>query len=1027
MVQLFARVPAALVLLIMPAFVTADDQVRFNRDVRAILSENCFYCHGPENDGRKADLRLDVEDDAKESAIEAGDAEASEMIARVTSDDPDMVMPPPDSDRSLSQEQIDILRRWIDQGAEYEGHWSFVPPERPVPPNSEDESLGAIDRFIREQLIQRGLQHTGSADKETLIRRVTFDLTGLPPTISEIDQFVADDSADAYETLIDDLLSRESYGQRMASDWLDVARYSDTYGYQVDRDRYVWPWRDWVVRSLNENMPYDQFITWQLAGDLLPGATRDQILATTFNRLHPQKVEGGSVPEEFRIEYVTDRTQTVATALMGLAFECCRCHSHKYDPFSQKEYYQLSAFFDNVAEAGLYSYFTPSVPTPTLTLPTPDQESSLKRLSREVLQSETTLEQILTERRPHATERVAKRDFIADEELFASPIKSLEFDQSPTGRNTLVDGVLGKAYRLTGDDAVDTGVGNFQRSQPFSIAIWIKTPDVKDRAVVLHRSKAWTDAGSRGYQLLIEEGKLSWSLIHFWPGNALRIRTTEPIAVDQWLQVTITNDGSSRADGLALFVNGQQAETKIVRDLLTKNITGGGGDSIRIGERMRDRGFTGGSVDRLRVYDRELTRLEIRRLASPAESIDWIANEILDDEQKSLLVDHYLQRIDQQVQGHVDSLTKARQEKCKVQDSLQEIMVMREDATPRESFFLVRGAYDNRGERVQPGTPVALLAFPENAPRNRLGLARWLSDPKHPLTSRVAVNRLWQICFGTGLVRTPEDFGSQGAPPTHPALLDWLAVELVESGWDVKSTLKLIMMSQTYRRSSEHPDRAMLEVDPTNRWLARFPSYRLSAEMLRDNALAVSGLLVDKAGGPPAKPYELEASFKPSKRDSGEGLYRRSLYTYWKRTGPAPAMMTLDAAKRDVCRVQRERTSSPLQSFVLLNGPQFVEAARGLAQQLTATHGEDVEKIDESIDDAFRRLTGRHGRENELSVLKDLYKNQRNYFQNNEDRVESYLKVGDSGTDESQDKRHLAALTVVVSTLMNFDQSMMKR
>lgn len=1012
--------------------VGADEGVRFNRDVRPILSENCFHCHGPDDNARQADLRLDDEAGAKESVIQAGDSDASELVVRILSDDPDLLMPPPESERSLTKEQIQTLRRWVDQGARYEGHWSFITPQRPALPQSENDQVGAIDQFIQQELKLRGFQSALPADRETMIRRVSFDLTGLPPTVQQIDDYLNDKSKDAYQRLIDRLLGSPSFGQRMASEWLDAARYSDTFGYQVDRDRYVWPWRDWVVDAINKNMPYDQFITWQLAGDLLPNPSRQQILATTFNRLHPQKVEGGSVPEEFRIEYVADRTQTVATAMMGLTFECCRCHNHKYDPISQKEYYQLSAFFDNIAEAGLYSYFTQSVPTPTLTLPTKDQEQTLQSLTTKVSELEAALAVQLDERRSLASERIQKQDDVAADTLFAEPIKAMEFDENPPGQNRIVDGVAGKAFQLTGDDAVETGVGNFHRSDPFSIAIWIKTPDVKDRAVILHRSQAWTDAASRGYQLLIENGKLSWSLIHFWPGNAIRIRTSEPIPVDQWLHVTITNDGASRADGLRIYIDGKPAVTKVVRDQLSKNITGGGGDHIRIGERMRDRGFTGGSVDRLRVYDRELTPLEIQRLATRDETIDWIANEKLSDGklsdgQRSLMVEHYLLRHDDTITKLTDELKAARIEKCKVQDALQEIMVMREDSRRRKSYLLNRGAYDNRGEPVSAGTPAALPAFPADAPRTRLGLARWLCDPKHPLTSRVAVNRLWQICFGKGLVRTPEDFGSQGAPPTHPALLDWMAVEFVENGWDVKAMLKLIMMSETYRQSSQPANPAFVQVDPTNESLAWFPSYRLSAEMLRDNALAISGRLVEKSGGPPAKPYELEASFKPSKRDSGQGLYRRSLYTYWKRTGPAPAMMTLDAAKRDVCQLQRERTSSPLQAFVLLNGPQYVEAARGLAERLVDDYGYTSESIDASIGMAFRVMTSRHADQSELAVLKDLYTRQLEYFDQNKDRIDGYLSIGDAKLGEQSDKVHLAALTVVVSTLMNFDQSMMKR
>jgi len=1010
--------------LLLAGTARAEEEVRFNRDVRPILSENCFHCHGPDDGARHADLRLDLEAAATEWAITPGDSENSELIARVTADDPDIVMPPPDSERSLTDQQIETLRRWIDQGAQYEGHWAFIPAQRPVVPESSDSAATSIDRFIEAKLHDQGWQPAPPADRETLLRRATFDLTGLPPTIAEIDRFLADTDEDAFPKVLDQLLARQSYGERMASDWLDVARYSDTYGYQVDRDRFVWPWRDWVVDAFNENLPYDQFVTWQLAGDLLPHAGREQILATTFNRLHPQKVEGGSVPEEFRMEYVADRTQTVAMALMGLTFECCRCHNHKYDPISQREYYALSAYFDNIAEAGLYSFFTSAVPTPTLTLPTEKQSGQLEQSAETARQLEAELNRRLSERRDHAVTYVQRRSYLSKEHLFAAPIKSLDFDQDPPGRNELVEGVIDKAFELTGDDPVDTDVGNFRRWQPFSIALWIKTPDVKDRAVILHRSKAWTDAGSRGYQLLIEEGRLSWSLIHFLPGNAISIRTLDPIPVGQWLHVAVTNDGSSRAAGLRILVDGQPVPTEVIRDSLTKNITGGGGDNIRIGERMRDRGFKRGQIDRLHVFDCELTALELQRLAAPSEELDWLSAESLDSDQQRLLIEHYLGRHDGVIQETSARLTAARRKLCEAQDKLQEIMVMREEPNQRDSYLLIRGAYDNRGEEVDPGTPAALPSLPDEAPPNRLGLARWLCDPGHPLTARVAVNRLWQLCFGRGLVRTPEDFGSQGEPPTHPELLDFLAVEFVESGWDVKAMLKQIMMSRTYRQSSRNPNPEIARRDPENRLLARFPSYRLPAEMLRDAALAVSGRLIDRLGGPPVKPYELAASFKPSKPDTGAGLYRRSLYTYWKRTGPAPAMMTLDAAKRDVCRVQRERTSSPLQAFVLMNGPQFVEAARGLAERVIIAHGEDTNAAAAEV---FRALTSRRPTDAELQVLAELFSDQYEYFRQHSDRADAYLSIGNAESPRNLDSRAVAAMTVVASTVMNFDDAMMKR
>ncbi|WP_246146009.1 DUF1553 domain-containing protein [Rubripirellula lacrimiformis] len=1019
----------SLLLAIIAAVAVSDDSVVFNRDIRPILSENCFHCHGPDDANRAADLRLDVE----------GEADLDDLIDRITSDDEDMRMPPLDSERSLSPQQIETVRRWIEQGAAYQGHWSFIPPTRPslpmASPGDSDASehggsvntdspspaieLDPIDQFIQRKLDQQKLSAAPPTGPETLIRRSTFDLIGLPPTIAEIDQFLADKSPDAYSKLLDRLLARKEYGERMASVWLDAARYSDTYGYQVDRDRFVWPWRDWVIAAYNDDMPYDQFITQQLAGDLLPpgpspAATRDQILATTFNRLHPQKVEGGSVPEEFRIEYIADRAQTVATAMMGLTYECCRCHNHKYDPISQEEYFQLTAYFDNIDEAGLYSYFTDAIPTPTLSLPTPLEESRLAEKQKAVAKAERRIAAAKKQNREFWEQQISQQRF-TDLQL-ADPIYTNDFEQSPPGRNKIADGIDGNAFRLTGDDAVQTPVGNFKRSEPFSVSMWIKTPDVKERAVVFHRSRAWTDAASRGYELLIHEGKLQWSLIHFWPGNAISIRTLDPIPVDQWVHVTVTNDGASRADGLRVYVDGKPAATETVRDALTKNITGGGGDTIAIGERFRDRGFKNGFVDQMRVFDVALTDLEARNQANGPVASDDVP----------LHVDHAILRHDVDVIKSGQALAAARSELCSVQDGLQEIMVMRELDTARPSHLLARGEYSMPGKVVQPGTPAALLPFPTDAPANRLGLADWLCDPRHPLTSRVAVNRLWQMLFGVGLVRTPEDFGSQGSPPSHPELLDYLAIEYIDSGWDTKAMLKRIMMSRTYRQSSRHPDPTSIQQDPTNVYLSRFPTYRLPAEMLRDAALAISGRLVKTIGGPPAKPYEVEASFKPVDRDKGDGLYRRSLYTYWKRTAPAPVMMTLDAPSRDVCRVSRERTASPLQAFVMLNGPQYIEAARGLAETLAQKHSPDQLESG-GVTEAFRAITSRTPTSGEQEVLSKLYQQQLKYFRDQADRVDSFLRIGDAPPDPSVSGPSVAAMTVVVGTLMNYDGSMVKR
>jgi hypothetical protein len=624
------------------------------------------------------------------------------------------------------------------------------------------------------------------------------------------------------------------------------------------------------------------------------------------------------------------------------------------------------------------------------------------------------------------------------------PLEVVDFSSVKiVGNERIVDDRGRPGVRLTGDDAVTLQTGNFTRYQPFSVTLSLHTPDIKSRAVVFHRSRAWTDAGSRGYQLLIEDGKLSASLIHFWPGNAMRVVTRQRIPVGQWLDVAMVYDGSMRAAGLQLFVNGQRQSVEIVRDHLTRNITGGGGDQLAIGERFRDRGFTGGMVSAFQVFDRQISELEVAALHDPqvvAALVAAAASGQVTAEQEQLIRQHYRLNHSWAAECHRRAVQVARDAFCQLQDRLPEIMVMRELPQPRSAWVLARGLYDQPGEAVTAETPQVLPPMDPFLPRNRLGLARWLTDPGHPLTARVAVNHFWQLIFGDGLVRTPEDFGRQGAPPIHPELLDWLANDFVEHGWNVKRLLKQLVMSRAYRQSSR-PRPELQQLDPENRWLARAPSWRLPAEMLRDNVLAVSGLLVDRQGGPPAKPYELAVSFKPSRPDAGDGLYRRSLYTYWKRTGPAPVMMALDAAKRDVCRVRRERTSSPLQALAMLNGVQFVEACRALSERLIDQHGSAAEQA--ILVDMFRLLTSRRPTNAEAEIIADLFRQQQAYFREHPQDATKYLSLGHTGQtkevtpdqpaadatppDAGIDPAVLAAWSVVANTLINHDECVSKR
>ncbi len=980
-------------LFVSTSIFAAPAKVKFNRDVRPILSDKCFFCHGPDPKKREADLRLDERDPAVEAkALVPGQAEMSEMIQRILSTDADDHMPPPESKLGdLTADEIAILKQWINEGAEYEAHWAFIPLK------SEETKDQNIDKIVSAGLAERGLRLQPEATPETLIRRLSFDLTGLPPTPEQVTAFVTEhqfDPASSIQHLVTRLLTSPHYGERMAVDWLDVARYADSYGFQVDREREVWPWRDWVVKAFNDNLPYDKFVTWQLAGDLLPNATDEQILATAFNRLHQQENEGGSVEEEYRVEYIADRVQTVSTAFLGLTFECSRCHDHKYDPITQKDYYGLFSMLQNIDEAGLYSFFTPSPPTPAMMLMDQPAKDKMTALQAKVAALEkpktTTPPDLSRDELAHFTFDELKGNKLADSLQAAPPPqpKKDPKDKGPhdpaavlKGENKLVPGKLGNAIQFTGDDAVDTPLGNFQRHEPFSVALWMQTPDVKDRAVVFHRSQAWTDAASRGYELLIEEGKLKWSLIHFWPGNAISIRSKENIPLKQWLQVIVTYDGSSRAGGLKIFVDGKLAAVEVIKDNLTKTIAGGGHDNISLGERMRDRGFKGGLIDDFRVFARDLT--------SETNT----------------------------------ELQKARAELFAFQDAQKELMVMKELPQPKKAYVLTRGEYDKRGEEVGPTTPASLSPFPKGAPKNRLGYAQWLTAPEHPLMARVTVNRLWQSLFGRGLVKTTEDFGSQGERPLYPELLDYLAMKFIQSGWDVKALLKEIVMSQVYRQNSFAGAKTMAD-DPDNQWLARGPRFRLPAEMIRDNALAAAGLIKLTVGGPPVHAYEMSEAFKPVTAGAGDTVYRRSLYSNWRRTSPPPAMVAFDAPRRAVCISRRERTDSPLQALILLNGVQYVEAARVLGEKLLLEAKGDLPKM---IESGFLRCLSRKPDVQEVQICTKLYQEQLTHFKAAPKEAEELLKTGNAKHDASVPAPEAAAAAVLAQALMNHDASVVKR
>ncbi|MBN9119335.1 MAG: DUF1553 domain-containing protein [Planctomycetes bacterium] len=1003
--------------------------VDFGRDVLPVLSDYCFQCHGPDAGSRKAKLRLDDKDSPFDrGVIVPGKPKESALVERITSTDPDTVMPPPALKRKLSAQQIDALTRWVQQGAKWTTHWAFEPVQRPAVPNVRDpkfEVRNPIDAFVADRLVRDGLVPAPAADKERLLRRVTFDLTGLPPSPAEIDAFLKDDAPGAYEEVVDRLLASPRYGERMAGEWLDVARFADTHGYQMDRARPVWPYRDWVISAYNRNLPFNDFVTWQLAGDLLPNATKEQRLATAFNRLHMQNEEGGIVEEEFRVAYVNDRTTTFGTAFLGLTLECSRCHDHKFDPVSQKDYYSLFAFFQNIDESGQTSYFTASTPVPALMLSTPEQDEKALSLRLTVAKREAALararlaayEGAFTKWKAPEGKELPRPGLVAH--FTFDELKDGTFANAadPKRPGTPVEGPkpAGGAVELSGENGVTfPGVGHFTRSDPFSIEVRLKAGALAPRAVVLHHSMAPIDAGSRGYELLLEDGRVAFGLHHMWPGDSLKVRTKRAIKPGEWATLTVTYDGSGRAAGVSVYVDGRPAPLDVIRDKLTKDITYGSEPSLALGYRFRDNGFKGGAVDDLKVYDRALTGAEC----------------VPDDRSAGALFEYFASALHEPTRKAADELRAARRELAKFVEPIPEIMVMEETPAPKPAFVLKRGAYDSPGERVTADTPKVLPPFPKDAPRNRLGLAKWLTDPENPLVARVTVNRAWQLMFGRGLVETADNFGTQGARPTHPELLDWLAREFVRTGWDQKRLLKLIALSATYRQSSKAPAE-LLARDPHNELLARGPVKRLTAEMLRDQALASSGLLVEKLGGPSVKPYQPaglweEIAMGRPRYDQGKGndLYRRSLYTFWKRTVPPPAMTTFDAADRSVCSVKRQSTSTPLQALVLLNDVQFVEAARFVGQRALKEGGTTVEA---RVGWAFRLVTSRAPTDRERAVLVRLFAEQKALFEKDPAAAKKLLGAGEKPADPALPAADLAAATVLANVLFNHDEAVMRR
>ncbi len=1015
--------------------------VDFNRDVRPILADRCFRCHGPDIGERKRGLRLDTEEGSRAllksgaRAIVPGAASQSELIARITSDDFSEVMPPPALHRPLSEAEKAILTRWVEQGATYAQHWAFaaLQAKEPAQIPSRPWARDPIDHFVLERLEQAGLAPSPEADRAALLRRTAFVLTGLPPEPEAVAAFEADNSPGAFDKQVDALLASPRYGEHMASTWLDVARYADTFGYQSDWECHTWPWRDWLIQALNKDLAYDEFVTQVIAGDLLPGATHQQRLATAFHRLHRLTNEGGSIDEEFRQEALADRVATTGVAFLGLTLECARCHDHKYDPISQREFYSLTTFFGAGDEAGTYAYSHSSTPPPALGLPTPGQARVLQALETVLRTAEAEYEgALLAAQAAYETWSAA-----GPRVEVAPPVKRVALDgpspqsavEHPRAVAAPAGQGLGSIPRLDehgqatsvatlfdGDNGVVVeGLPQFRRADPYSLAFFMRCQDTKPRATILHTALFTIESDQQGFQVMLDQGRLAWQVIHFWPGSAAAVRTRAAFPIDRWVHVVVTYDGSSSAGGMAVYFDGILTPTEIVKDSLDGVATA---KIFQIGFRDRDLGFQGGALDDLEIYDRALTEPEALELARPGSGSS-----------SNHLARYFLEVIDPDCRKAREQLHAARAMRNELADALPSVMVMADAPRARAGFLLRRGAYDDP-DLTQPVSSDraldALLAFDASWPKNRLGLARWLTDARNPIVARVQANRLWMQCFGRGIVPSQENFGLQGEYPSHPELLDHLALAFVAGGWSNKALLRRIVLSSTFRQSS-HAPAALRASDPENALLARGPAMRLSAEMLRDQALFVSQSLVEQIGGPSVRPWQpldlweaagATGSYTP---DTGESARRRSLYTFRKRTAPPPNMTLFDAGSREKCEARRQATNTPLQALVLLNDPVFLDCARALAvlacRQATTTRGR--------VEFVIRRISCREPRPVEVEVLAALYswESQRMFTDSRS------AGQGASGDPDSPDpsSQEIRALSLVASTFLMSDAALMIR
>ena len=1028
------------------------DEIEYNRDIRPILADTCFACHGPDSASRKADLRLDRRDDAiAAKALSPGKPEESGFIERIFSSDPDTLMPPPDSHKKLTAAQKELLKKWVASGAEYQPHWSFIAPVRPATPTVKNAAWvrNPIDAFILARLEKEGLTPAAEADRRTLARRVSLDLTGLPPAPEAVEAFVNDTDPNAYEKLVDKFLDSPKWGEHRGRYWLDYARYADTHGIHFDNFREMWTYRDWVISAFNRNIPYDQFTIEQLAGDLLPNRTLEQQVASGFNRCNITTNEGGAIAEEYLVLYTRDRTETVSQVFMGLTTGCAVCHDHKFDPISQKEFYSLAAFFNNTTQNAMDGNIKDTPPIIPVALAA--EQPRLDALKVEI---------------PAAQQKVAARKQSARPtfDQWVAAVKPEEFETKLPSEGLLLQAALkegkgaktkvdldGKSEEIAlakqtkwekghvsenavlvtkGSVAEIPSAGDFEKDQPFTCAAWVKMPANDGSGAIFARMDDQHDY--RGWDMWVEGRRIGTHIVSKWPDDALKVLSNTQAPANEWAHVAFTYDGSGKAAGVKIYLNGQSQAVGVQADALKSTIKTE--VPFKIGSRHTSQFVPNLAIQDVRIYKRTLAPEELESLARSSKYATILAKAA--DQRTPQEVDEvyqwWLGTQDEEYRKLTADVAALEREDKDIRARGTVAHVMQEKTEPAMAFILNRGDYDKRKDQVTPDVPAILPTFPAEAPRNRLGFAQWLLSPQHPLMGRVTVNRFWQEVFGTGLVRTSGDFGITGELPSHPELLDWMAVEFREQGWDVRKFFKMLVMSSTYRQAAiATADK--LEKDPSNRLLARGPRFRMDAEMVRDYALAASGLLSAKIGGPSVRPYMpdgvweavamIGSNTRDYRRDTGESLYRRSLYTFWKRSAPPAQMDIFNAPSREQCAVRRERTNTPLQALMTLNDEQFVEAARHLAQRILKEGGESFES---RADFLARRIIARPLRAEEITLVRGSFDELTAYYKDHAEDATRVITVGESKPDASLAPAELAAWTMLANELMNLDEVLVK-